>query len=173
MSDPGNQGGFSWKAWVLGIIGGVATALLIALLTPWVTSEKDASESDSSPLREEARQPFEPAAPPRTPDVRILNVPRIITASVGQAEGMQLQVFNEGNTAAEGCQVQLGDESGRRLSNSSFFGLQPGASETVAVSLPAFDARLELESVAVQAVVDCTNGRSPAYRTVVALLPGQ
>jgi hypothetical protein len=157
MNNKGSDSGFNLSNWVLGIAATVIAAILITVLTPLVKGDNEKPISTTS-------------VPMRQVDMKILDFPKVTLAYVSTDTAMQVNIHNEGNTAAESCQVQLNNE-GVRLTNSSFFGVVAGATETIALTLRPFDRSLEFTSIAVDAEVICTNGRSPVYRASFAILP--
>ncbi len=159
-----DEGRDKWKWWVLGILASVVAGLLLALLKPLVAPETSPQETQHS------SSPSLGSPPTREVEVRILNLPRVTVASINELKVIQLRVFNGGNLAAESCQVQLSDAAGNRLGDSGFFGLTPGATENVDLTVDQFDRTLFVKAIAVNAIVECRNGHSAVYTTTLRIL---
>lgn len=139
---------------------GIVAALIIAAVTTFV-------------INKDKESPIPTAIPtlPRQADIKILNLPNVTLASSNEAETWQVEVLNEGNLSAERCQIQMNDETGSRLTNSSYFGLIAGETEMIDVLLGPFDQSLEMKAVTVNLQVICASGQSQIYKVVLSILP--
>ena len=156
MSDTESKGSFNWKNWIMGIVAAILVAIFTTIILPKVTG------GEATPTA---------PPPPRIAEIKILNLPRVTLASATEEKSMQVEAFNEGNGAAESCQIQVNDEFGNRLTNSNFFGLVAGETEVIDVTLRPFDKSLELKAITLSLEVICIDSQSPTYDVVVSILP--